>query len=78
MKGFLDDDPLKQNARIMGIPVLGSGREAFSVVRPLEPAQAHCRGDHHCDALGYRAADARDAGQLPRRRHPLQDRSRHR
>jgi FlaA1/EpsC-like NDP-sugar epimerase len=33
VKGFLDDDPLKQNARIMGIPVLGLGREAFSVVR---------------------------------------------
>jgi FlaA1/EpsC-like NDP-sugar epimerase len=32
--GFLDDDPLKQNARIMGIPVLGSGRQALSVVRP--------------------------------------------
>jgi FlaA1/EpsC-like NDP-sugar epimerase len=30
--GFLDDDPLKQNARIMGIPVLGSGRQALSVV----------------------------------------------
>ena len=35
VKGFLDDDPLKQDARIMGIPVLGSGREAFSVVRQL-------------------------------------------
>uniref|UniRef100_Q01WZ5 Polysaccharide biosynthesis protein CapD n=1 Tax=Solibacter usitatus (strain Ellin6076) TaxID=234267 RepID=Q01WZ5_SOLUE len=33
VKGFLDDDPLKQNARIMGIPVLGQGREAYSVVR---------------------------------------------
>jgi FlaA1/EpsC-like NDP-sugar epimerase len=31
--GFLDDDPLKQNARIMGIPVLGSGRQALAVVR---------------------------------------------
>ena len=30
MKGF--DDPLKQNARIMGIPVLGPGRQALSVV----------------------------------------------
>ena len=35
VKGFLDDDPLKQHARIMGIPVLGSGREAYSVVRHL-------------------------------------------
>jgi FlaA1/EpsC-like NDP-sugar epimerase len=35
VKGFLDDDPLKQHARIMGIPVLGSGRQAFSVVRQL-------------------------------------------
>ena len=35
VKGFLDDDPLKQNARIMGIPVLGSGRQAFSVVRQM-------------------------------------------
>jgi FlaA1/EpsC-like NDP-sugar epimerase len=35
VKGFLDDDPLKHPARIMGIPVLGSGREAYSVVRHL-------------------------------------------
>jgi FlaA1/EpsC-like NDP-sugar epimerase len=35
VKGFLDDDPLKQAARIMGIRVLGSGREAYSVVRHL-------------------------------------------
>jgi FlaA1/EpsC-like NDP-sugar epimerase len=35
VKGFLDDDPLKQHARIMGIPVLGSGREALRVVRQL-------------------------------------------
>jgi FlaA1/EpsC-like NDP-sugar epimerase len=35
VKGFLDDDPLKQPARIMGIPILGSGREAYSVVRHL-------------------------------------------
>lgn len=35
VKGFLDDDPLKQSARIMGIRVLGSGREAYSVVRHL-------------------------------------------
>ncbi len=35
VNGFLDDDPLKQGARIMGIPVLGSGREAVSIVRRL-------------------------------------------
>jgi FlaA1/EpsC-like NDP-sugar epimerase len=35
VKGFLDDDPLKQGARIMGIPVLGTGRDAVSVVRHL-------------------------------------------
>ena len=35
VKGFLDDDPLKQDARIMGIPVLGSGRQAVAVVRHL-------------------------------------------
>jgi FlaA1/EpsC-like NDP-sugar epimerase len=34
-KGFLDDDPLKQDALIMGVPVLGSGRQASSVVRRL-------------------------------------------
>ena len=34
-KGFLDDDPLKQGALIMGVPVLGSGRQASSVIRRL-------------------------------------------
>jgi FlaA1/EpsC-like NDP-sugar epimerase len=32
VKGFLDDDPLKQGLRIMGVPVLGQGRQAVSVV----------------------------------------------
>jgi FlaA1/EpsC-like NDP-sugar epimerase len=35
VKGFLDDDPLKQHARILGIPVLGSGRQAPSIVQRL-------------------------------------------
>ena len=35
VKGFLDDDPLKQGAIIRGVPVLGTGREAFSVVQRL-------------------------------------------
>ncbi|HLH44886.1 MAG TPA: hypothetical protein VKV74_17995, partial [Bryobacteraceae bacterium] len=35
VKGFLDDDPSKQHALIMGVPVLGSGRQAFSVVHCL-------------------------------------------
>lgn len=34
-RGFLDDDPLKQGALIMGVPVLGTGRQASSVVRRL-------------------------------------------
>jgi FlaA1/EpsC-like NDP-sugar epimerase len=34
-KGFLDDDPLKQGALVMGVPVLGTGRQASSVVRRL-------------------------------------------
>ena len=34
-KGFLDDDPLKQHALILGVPVLGTGRQAFSIVRRL-------------------------------------------
>jgi FlaA1/EpsC-like NDP-sugar epimerase len=34
-KAFLDDDPRKQGALIMGVPVLGSGREASSVIRRL-------------------------------------------
>jgi FlaA1/EpsC-like NDP-sugar epimerase len=40
VKGFLDDDPLKQHARIMGIPVLGSGRQAVSVVRQMNRRKA--------------------------------------
>jgi FlaA1/EpsC-like NDP-sugar epimerase len=35
VKGFLDDDPLKQGAVILGVPVLGTGREASSVVQRL-------------------------------------------
>ena len=35
VKGFLDDDPAKRRALIMGVPVLGSGREAISVVENL-------------------------------------------
>jgi FlaA1/EpsC-like NDP-sugar epimerase len=35
VRGFLDDDPQKEGALILGIPVLGSGRQALSVVRRL-------------------------------------------
>ena len=35
VEGFLDDDPLKQGAVILGVPVLGTGREAFAVVQRL-------------------------------------------
>lgn len=35
VRGFLDDDPLKQNTCILGVPVLGAGREASSIVRKL-------------------------------------------
>jgi len=35
VRGFLDDDPLKEGVLILGVPVLGSGRQAFSVVRSL-------------------------------------------
>jgi FlaA1/EpsC-like NDP-sugar epimerase len=35
VKGFLDDDPMKQHARVMGVPVLGTGRQAFAVVQHL-------------------------------------------
>src|SRR5215472_8250042 len=35
VKGFLDDDPLKQGALIMSVPVLGLGCQAPSVVRRL-------------------------------------------
>jgi FlaA1/EpsC-like NDP-sugar epimerase len=35
VKGFLDDDPLKHGAVILGVPVLGTGRDAFSIVQEL-------------------------------------------
>jgi FlaA1/EpsC-like NDP-sugar epimerase len=38
VKGFLDDDPSKQHASILGIPVLGPGRQATSILRRLN----HC------------------------------------
>jgi FlaA1/EpsC-like NDP-sugar epimerase len=33
--GFLDDDPQKRGALILGVPVLGSGREAAAIVQHL-------------------------------------------
>lgn len=35
VRGFLDDDPSKRRAQILGIPVLGTGRQAASVVRHM-------------------------------------------
>jgi FlaA1/EpsC-like NDP-sugar epimerase len=35
VQGFLDDDPLKQGAVILGVPVLGTGRDASAVVERL-------------------------------------------
>jgi len=35
VKGFLDDDPAKRGRQIMGVPVLGSGREAIWIVDRL-------------------------------------------
>ncbi len=35
VKGFLDDDPLKRGAVILGVPVLGDGRDAVSLVQRL-------------------------------------------
>src|SRR5262249_29309835 len=35
VKGLLDDDPQKQQAMILGVPVLGTGRQAHAVVRHL-------------------------------------------
>jgi FlaA1/EpsC-like NDP-sugar epimerase len=35
VQGFLDDDPKKRHESIMGVPILGSGREARTVVARL-------------------------------------------
>ncbi len=35
VRGLLDDDPLKQGASVLGVPVLGTGRDAFSIVQHL-------------------------------------------
>ena len=35
VEGFLDDDPLKQGAVILGVPVRGTGREALPIVQRL-------------------------------------------
>jgi FlaA1/EpsC-like NDP-sugar epimerase len=40
VKGLIDDDPLKQGAIILGVPVLGTGREAFSIVQRLNRRRA--------------------------------------
>ena len=39
VKGFLDDDPSKRRCLIMGVEVLGSGREALSVIDRLNRRQ---------------------------------------
>jgi len=43
VKGFLDDDPRKRNALIMGVPVFGSGREAALVMGRLKQRQIGIR-----------------------------------
>jgi FlaA1/EpsC-like NDP-sugar epimerase len=40
VKGFLDDDPLKQGAVSLGVPVLGTGRDAFTLVQRLNRRRA--------------------------------------
>jgi FlaA1/EpsC-like NDP-sugar epimerase len=35
VRGLLDDDPSKRGAIVLGIPVLGTGRDAFSIVQRL-------------------------------------------
>jgi FlaA1/EpsC-like NDP-sugar epimerase len=35
VRGFLDDDPLKRKAIVLGLPVLGAGRDAMAVVKRL-------------------------------------------
>jgi FlaA1/EpsC-like NDP-sugar epimerase len=35
VKGLLDDNPQKQQAMVLGVPVLGTGRQAHAVVRHL-------------------------------------------
>jgi FlaA1/EpsC-like NDP-sugar epimerase len=35
VRGFLDDDPLKRKGIVMGVPVLGAGRDALAVVKRL-------------------------------------------
>jgi FlaA1/EpsC-like NDP-sugar epimerase len=43
VKGFLDDDPQKRGALILGLPVLGSGRDAANIVRRLNRRRAEVR-----------------------------------
>ena len=40
VKGFLDDNPGKQGRRIMGVPVLGAGRDALLVIERLNRHRA--------------------------------------
>jgi FlaA1/EpsC-like NDP-sugar epimerase len=35
VRGFLDDDPMKRKAIVLGLPVLGAGRDALAVVKRL-------------------------------------------
>ena len=76
--GFLDDDPLKQDALILGIPVLGVGRHASSVVHRLN----RCKRAVEEIIIAMPSATGRQMrevlGQLPRRGDPLQDGPQHR
>jgi FlaA1/EpsC-like NDP-sugar epimerase len=41
VRGFLDDDPLKRKAIVLGVPVLGAGRDAITVVKRLNRRKPH-------------------------------------
>ena len=74
--GFLDDNPHKRNASLMGVGVLGSGRDVTRIVERYRRRSHQHRRNRDCHAVRLRQADVGGSGELPRERRAVQDDSR--
>ena len=71
--GFLDDDPSKRHAQILGVSGSRIGAAGAFRRATFESGEAGSRGNHYRHAFCYGVPDARGAGQLPGCTYPVQD-----